>query len=436
MGYVSFFKQRKEEQTTNELIQHVQSSNVWIEISDPIIRKQLDLLQLTEHDLKVLQLLQPYEDELLTLTSEAFYERIEKVGELRQLIAEHSHVDRLKITLRKHLGAMFQGKIDEAYLAQRLVIAKTHVRIQLEPKWYIASFANIMNQLILFIGSRPFSSEVKQDLLIACNKILNFEQQLVIESYDEELRKIKEKEEEGKEHVRQTIMATVQELGAISQETSASIEQLAVQGDAIKQFTAESFELVISTEQSSASGSELIAKQSVEMQTTTHRMEELIERMNELRASSDQIRVIVELVTSIADQTNLLALNAAIEAARAGEHGAGFAVVASEVRKLSEETKKAIGNVTHLIQETDHRNLEMKHSIDNMYESIQSTVHNSQQVEEVFEQIASSMTGIKNQSEQSNEEIAQISTILNELSSTVSMLANTSDSLIESVEYM
>ena len=61
---------------------------------------------------------------------------------------------------------------------------------------------------------------------------------------------------------------------------------------------------------------------------------------------SNRMQEIIDIVKSIADQTNLLSLNAAIEAARAGDAGKGFAVVAGEVRKLSEETKKSVINVS------------------------------------------------------------------------------------------
>lgn len=64
-----------------------------------------------------------------------------------------------------------------------------------------------------------------------------------------------------------------------------------------------------------------------------------------LKNSAQDITNIVSLVANISEQTNLLALNASIEAARAGDAGRGFAVVAEEVRKLSEETSRAVDQI-------------------------------------------------------------------------------------------
>ncbi len=70
-----------------------------------------------------------------------------------------------------------------------------------------------------------------------------------------------------------------------------------------------------------------------------------------LDEQAKQIGDISRLVGTMAEQTNLLALNASIEAARAGEHGRGFAVVAGEVRKLADESKKAVQAIDQLIHE-------------------------------------------------------------------------------------
>lgn len=70
-----------------------------------------------------------------------------------------------------------------------------------------------------------------------------------------------------------------------------------------------------------------------------------------LKARSEKVRGIVDVIVNISNQTNLLALNASIEAARAGEAGKGFAVVADEIRNLSEQTRKETDNIAVILNE-------------------------------------------------------------------------------------
>ena len=74
------------------------------------------------------------------------------------------------------------------------------------------------------------------------------------------------------------------------------------------------------------------------------------EVINRMTGEFERIIEAIGTINTIAGQTNLLALNASIESARAGEAGKGFAVVADEIRKLSEQTTLASGEINEMIQ--------------------------------------------------------------------------------------
>lgn len=434
---IHFFKQRNESAHKISLQPSQYVQNIQLEVSGyPDLQKQLQLLGLSKEDLAILKQLQPFAKELIPEMVENFYASISQSNELVSIIQHTSKIERLKITLAKHLEDIFNCQINRQYIESRRTIAEAHVRIGLKSKWYLNSFQSLMTTFTEFVDKVDLSKSDALRAVGAFSKIINFEQQLVIEAYEKEVDRIRAEAKEKEQYLITRIQATAQELNAISLETTSSLQIIATQAGEISSATTQGLHYVAETESKSKDGTNFLHQQNQLIQHISSSVGELEQSMNKLRVSSQKISEIVGLVTGIADQTNLLALNASIEAARAGEHGKGFAVVAEEVRKLAEETKKAVQNVSHLIVETESSITIMASSVTNVDTQIQQSVDTQDILSSSFNAITGGVTGIQQQYITTNNDIQSISSVINKLAKGAEHVLASSDALIEVISQL
>lgn len=193
----------------------------------------------------------------------------------------------------------------------------------------------------------------------------------------------------------EAIRKIVAQLGALSQDTLATMTQQAdgarEQAAAVSQ-TAATAKAVSQAAEQAAEGAKSVSA-SVGRTAETGRagrkaLEDSIAGLGQVREQvesnaaniavlAEHAQAIVEIISSIndiAEQAHLLALNAAIEAARAGEHGKGFSVVAAEIKSLAEQSKKATSEVRRILGEIQKATNVAVVSMDEVTKSVTATV--------------------------------------------------------------
>ncbi|HHG3515605.1 methyl-accepting chemotaxis protein [Vibrio parahaemolyticus] len=168
---------------------------------------------------------------------------------------------------------------------------------------------------------------------------------------------INESDEETKVLVGAFVSSSEQEL--------QDIEQIAAAATELSATSREVADNAVNAEQANATMSEAIHSGVTVLDKTQAIVNDInsslgsaFDIISELRAYSEEINPIVEMISSVSEQTNLLALNAAIEAARAGEYGRGFAVVAEEVRALAERTQKSTVSIQEVVTRLQNKSIE------------------------------------------------------------------------------
>ncbi|MBT9455535.1 MAG: HAMP domain-containing protein [Burkholderiaceae bacterium] len=155
--------------------------------------------------------------------------------------------------------------------------------------------------------------------------------------------------------VTNVLQGSAQVQGASGEISSASadLSQRTERSAASLEQTASSMEQIASnvshTAETVASASAIVRENAAVATRGGQVIGQVVNTMNDIRASSGRIGEIIGVIDGIAFQTNILALNAAVEAARAGDQGRGFAVVATEVRALAGRSAAAAKEIKSLI---------------------------------------------------------------------------------------
>lgn len=312
------------------------------------LNKQLIAMNLTEKDLRYLVTVKPFIKDVIDKVVSSFYENLSSNDKLMGIISTHSSIEKLSNTLKVHLLQMFEGVIDDKYIDIRKKVADVHVRIGLDTNWYMLAFQIIYNVLHEILVAEKFSADYNNSIRLSFLKLLNLEQQLVLDAYEtKRFDLVKEVERDRFEH-------DLFESTDIIIDNNKSIFNLfrdvISKSDDIKNLSLHVNNLTNDSLNLLGKSDEKVIDLIKNLDLLEELVKESFKELEILEAILNNVNNVIDIVRKIADQTNLLSLNASIEAAHAGQYGKGFAVVAQEIRNLSDSTKKHSNEINSLIQ--------------------------------------------------------------------------------------
>jgi methyl-accepting chemotaxis protein len=133
------------------------------------------------------------------------------------------------------------------------------------------------------------------------------------------------------------ISTTIRELLATSRQIAASAQRVST--------------MASQTANSCMTGDQTVGRARSSIQAIARQVDRIVEHMLELGRKSQQIGLVLDIVSELSEQTNILAINATIEAAGAGEAGRRFSVVADEIRKLADRMGASTKEIRALIED-------------------------------------------------------------------------------------
>ncbi|ROR30376.1 methyl-accepting chemotaxis protein [Mobilisporobacter senegalensis] len=215
-----------------------------------------------------------------------------------------------------------------------------------------------------------------------------------------------------------------------NEETKNTMEQIVVMESISKEIDESANHISGSAKKSLESamgGDESISIFVKQLSNVNQVMKKTTETSRTLTSRTQEMNQILSSISEIAEQTNLLSLNASIEAARAGEAGRGFTVVATEIRKLAEDSQKAVEKIGSIIGEVQFEASDMSIKMEEGLEQLLKGNELAKQTKNNFDMIKADTKIVNDDVKEILEGIHKLTSIIHKVSDSMKLIGEATD---------
>ncbi len=154
-----------------------------LKLDEAELRSRRAFFQISDDDLARLVKLRPFAEKHTTAIVEDFYELLMSHGEMRKFFHDEAQLRRVKRLQADYFLQLFTGKLDLAYVEDRLRVGAAHERIGLSPKFYLGAYRRYLELILGYMSRDAEDQAAMQADFISVQKIVYFDVALAIDTY-------------------------------------------------------------------------------------------------------------------------------------------------------------------------------------------------------------------------------------------------------------